>query len=169
MNATAPNPELLTALRPALERAEGLIERRLEDARAHAAAGSLPTAENRLKELTVSLNRHIGEARAHFYRAAFGQHGRIGLDPDVHRLDLGPTAEGEAAARRAAIMGRDYTIDLLDFVCDARAGLQSATLAGGGDYLDAWQLEHRERLTGRVRGSCRIVKLRSLRQLGRFS
>ena len=87
---TVPDPELLAALRPWLERADGLIDRRLADARQHAAAGSLPTATARIWELAGQLNRHIGDARAHFYRSAFVQHARAGLDPDVHDLAGGP-------------------------------------------------------------------------------
>lgn len=151
MQITAPNSELLAALRPWLDRAEGLVERRIADARAHATAGALPTAELRLRELTGSLNRHVADARAHFYRSAFQQHTRAGLDADVHQVGLGPTAEGEAVARRAEIMGRNYTIDLVDIVGDAQAGLQSAALAGGDDYLEAWAGENRDRLVGRVR------------------
>ena len=149
---TAPNPELLAALRPWLDRAEGLVERRIADARAHAAAGALPTATRRLRELTSSLVNHVGDARAHFYRSAFQQHARGGLDPDVHQVGLGPTAEGEAAARKATIMQRSIVFDLVDAMSDAEAGLQSAALAGGGDYLDAWAGENRDRLVGRVRG-----------------
>jgi hypothetical protein len=98
-----------------------------------------------------SLNRHVGDARAHFYRAAFQQHARGDLAPDVHQVGLGPTAEGEAAARQVEIKGHNYTIDLVDIVGDAQTGLQSAALAGGGDYLDAWAGENRDRLVGRIR------------------
>ena len=154
---TAPNPELLAALRPWLDRAEGLVERRLADARAHAAAGSLPTATRRLRELSGSLVNHIGDARGHFYRSAFGQHTRAGLDPDVHQLGLAPTAEGEAAARKAAVLGRSYVLDVVGLVADAEAGLQSAVLAGGGDYLEAWADESRGRLASRVRGTLQLA------------
>jgi hypothetical protein len=148
---TAPDPELLTALRPRIDRAVGLVERRLEDARAHAAAGSPPTATGRLRELTHSLTRHVSDSRAHFYRSAFAQHARKGLDPDVHDLGLGPTPEGEAAVRKATIMNRDIAFDLVDMVSDAEAGLQSAALAGGGDFLESWASESRDRIVSRVR------------------
>jgi hypothetical protein len=134
---TAPDPGLLAALRPWLDRADGLIDRRLTDARAHATIRSLSTAERRLRELTSSLVSHVSDARAHFYRAAFVQHARAGLDPDIHQVGLAPTPEGEAAARAAEILGRNYKMDFVDLVGDAQAGLQSAALTGGGDYLDA--------------------------------
>ena len=152
MTAIAPHPELLAALRPWVDRANGMIERRLADARLHAETGSLPTANARLSELAGSLSRHIGDARGHFYRSAFTQHRRIGLDPNVHDLTAAPTPEGEAAARDAEILGRNHFLDVLDLVSDAEAGLQSATLAGGGDHLGNWVHEHRDRLANRVRG-----------------
>jgi hypothetical protein len=148
---TAPNPDHLAALRPWLDRAEGMVDRRIADAKQHAAAGSLPTATARLRELTQSLSRHVSDARASFYRSSFAEHARAGLDPDVHQLGVGPTPEGEAAARRATIMNRSIVFDLVDLVSDAEAGLQSATLAGGGDYLETWAGEHRDRIESRVR------------------
>ena len=150
-SATSQETELHAALRPWVNQAAGMIERRLSDARQYAAAGSLATAHARLSELAVSLKRHISDARAHYYRAAFAQHTRAGLDPAVHQLGLGPTAEGEAAARRAGIMGRDYAFDVVDIVSDAQASLVSATLAGGDQYLDAWSAENGRRLSSRAR------------------
>ncbi len=147
---TAPNPDLLRAFRPEADRAAGIVARRLADAKQHAAAGNLPTANRRLTELTESLTRHVADTRGHFYRAAFAQHRRIGLDPAIHQLDLVPDPEGEAVVRGAAVLGRDYRADILDSVSDAQAGLQSAVLAGGGDYLEAWEGEHRDRLTSRA-------------------
>ena len=41
---------------------------------------------------------------------------------------------------------------MLDGVADADAGLQTATLAGGGDHFDNWAAEQRGRLAARVRG-----------------
>jgi hypothetical protein len=147
---TAPDPDLLRALRPEADRAAGIVARRLADAKVHAATGNLSTATRRLSELTESLSRHVADTRAHFYRAAFAQHRRIGLDPDIHDVTLQPDAESESYLRRAAVLGRDYVADFLDAVSDAQAGLQSAVLAGGGDYLEAWEGEHRDRLTSRA-------------------
>jgi hypothetical protein len=148
---TAPDPELLAALRPTLDRAAGLVERRIADARQHAAAGSLSTATARLRELTGSLTRHVSDSRASFYRQSFARHARAGLDPDVHQVGMGPTPEGEAAVRNATIMNRDIAFDLVDMVSDAEAALQSAALAGGGEYLDGWAATTRDRIAARVR------------------
>lgn len=64
---------------------------------------------------------------------------------------MGPTAEGEAAARRATVLGSNIVFELVDLVSDAEAGLQSATLAGGGEFLESWATETRDRLDSRVR------------------
>ena len=89
-----PDADLLAAVRPWRDRAAGLVARRLSDALTHAAAGNLPTAEARLSELYGSLSRHVSDARGTFYRQAFRQH-QPALDPAVHQLGLGPTADGE--------------------------------------------------------------------------
>jgi hypothetical protein len=146
--------DLARALRPWTERAAGLVARRLDDARQHAAVGNLPTAEARLRELYGSLARHVSDARAAFYQRSFGAHE---IDPAVHQLGLGPTAEGETVARDARILGRSYDLDFRDLVEDARAALQSAGLAeqsSGPDapYLENWAAEHRDRITARVAG-----------------
>ena len=148
---TAPNPDHLAALRPWLDRAAGMVERRIADARQHAAAGSLPVATARLRELTQQLGRHVSDARAAFYRQSFADHARAGLDPDVHDLSMAPTPDGEAAARRATILGSNIVFDLVDIVSDAEAGLQSAILAGGGEFLESWAGTSRDRLDARVR------------------
>ena len=150
----APDADLLAVVRPWRDRAAGLVQRRLADAMTHAAAGNLPTAEARLSELYGSLARHVSDARGTFYRQAFRQH-QPALDPAVHQLGLGPTADGEAAARDAQIMGRSYDVDFRDLVEDARAALQSAGLAeqsSGPDapYLQNWAAEHSQRITARA-------------------
>ncbi len=150
MNPTAQETELRSALRPWLDRADSLVDRRLADARLHAAAGGLSTAGARLGELRRSLTQHISDARASFYRQSFQQHTRAGLDPDVHQVGTGPTTEGEAAARAAEILGRNYFLEVADIVEDAKASLQSATLAGGMTHLDNWSEENRGRLVSRV-------------------
>ena len=150
-NPTTPNPEHLAALRPSLDRAAGMVERRIADAKQHAAAGSLPVATTRLRGPTHSLGRHVSDARASIYRHSFADHARAGLDPAVHDVSMGPTAEGEAAARRATMLGSNIVFELVDIVSDAEAGLQSATLAGGGEFLESWATETRDRLDSRVR------------------
>jgi hypothetical protein len=148
------NADLARALRPWTDRAVGLVARRLDDARQHAAAGNLPTAEARLSELYGSLGRHVSDARAHFYRSSF--RAQV-IDPEIHQFGLGSTQEGESAARTARILGRSYDLDFRDLVEDSRAALQSAGLAeqsSGPDapYLQIWAEEHRQRITARVAG-----------------
>jgi hypothetical protein len=141
---------LMATLRPWRDRAARLVERRLDDARMHAAAGREATAKARLVELYGSLVRHVSDARGHFYRESFNQHQRAGLDPDIHELSVGPTHDGELAARNTPILGRPYDRDLLDLVEDADRALTSATLAGGGEFLTNWSTTHRDRLVGRA-------------------
>ena len=140
--------ELRAALRPWTDRAGRMIERRLDDARAHAAAGQIPTANRRMTELFGSLAGHVADAKGHFYRQAFQQHSRAGLDPAVHQLDLGPDQVGEQAARQAAILGWKHADQLLDVISDAQASLTSAALAdqNGGSFLGGWAEQHRDRL-----------------------
>jgi hypothetical protein len=146
---TSQETELRTALRPWTDRAAGMIERRLEDARQHARGGSIGVGRSRLTELFGSLDRHISDARASFYRQAFQQHGRAGLDPEVHQVGLGPDHQGELAARAAPLFGRHYRDELLDVVADAQASLTSAALAeisGSGSFLNSWAGQNRDRL-----------------------
>jgi hypothetical protein len=103
-----------------------------------------------LTELTEALTRHVADARGHFYGAAFDRHRRDGLDPAIHDTTPAPTPEGEAAARNAQVLGRNYVNDVLDLVSDTGAGLDSAVLAGGGEFLDGWEIDHRQALTARV-------------------
>jgi hypothetical protein len=140
---------LRAALRPWLARATSIVERRIADARMHAAAGSLPTADARLGELYGSLARHVSDARGHFYRVSFAYH-RSALDGTIHRIEIFPSADGELGARNARILGRSYDLDFRSLVDDAKAGLVSAVLAGGGDYLGNWSIDHRDRIVARA-------------------
>ncbi len=157
MKPTDQETELRAALRPWTDRAARLIERRLDDARAHAADGQIPTATRRLTELARVLSQTVSDARASFYRQAFQQHTRAGLDPDVHRFGLGPDHEGELAARSAPILGRVYGNELLDVIADAQAAMTSAALADqggalGGGFLPNWAVQYRDRLIGLAAG-----------------
>jgi hypothetical protein len=88
-------------LRGHVHRAHALVARRLADARSHAASGAIEAAAERLKELGESLAGMLGEARVAFYRRAFHAH----RDPAIHRLDAGPSREGEHWARTTPIAG----------------------------------------------------------------
>jgi hypothetical protein len=93
------------------------------------------------------LIQHIGNARTSFYKQAFRQNQP--LDPDVHDIRLAPMPEGESAVLTAKVMGRDVPFDIIDMISDAEVALQSATLAGGGEYLDSWTMT-RDRLNLRI-------------------
>ena len=106
--------------------------------------------------------------RPDFYRAAFAQHRGAGLNPDVHQTDLAPTPEGESAARRTTVLGRDYALDLTDLVSDAEAALTSASLAGGGDFLEAWAAENGGRLSSRVRSELSTSQIAIFEAVGQI-
>ena len=133
------------------------------------ALGSLSTATARLGELSQQLVDHIGDARAHFYRAVFPRHRRDGLDPAIHDMTAAPTPEGETAVRRVEVLGQRYHEDVVDLVSDASAALESATLAGGGDWLEAWAGEQHDRLATRVHGELSNSQIAIHEAVGRFS
>ena len=141
---------LRAAIRPWAARAASLVERRIADARMHAAAGSAAVATFRLDELHSSIVGHISDARGAFYRDAFRQHRP--LDPAVHLVDMRGSPHGEAAARSARILGRSYDLDIRDLIEDAKAGLQTAMMADGGHWLANWATDHAERIAARAVG-----------------
>lgn len=113
---------------PWLVRALSLVTDRLADARIHASAGNLTAAHARLDELGRRLldpkEGLLARARTEFYRDAFSLHRLYGLDPASHDLSMGPTAEGERAARTAPIAGVDQVAQLRHLIEGAREGLQ---------------------------------------------
>jgi hypothetical protein len=116
------------ALVPWLVRALSLVTDRLADARIHAASGNGGIAHARLDELDRRLlDPGVGllsRARTAFYRDAFSLHRLYGLDPASHDLSMGPTPEGERAARTAPIAGVDQVAQLRHLIEGAREGLQ---------------------------------------------
>jgi hypothetical protein len=129
-------------------RAHGLISRRIEDAAMHAAAGNAVTASGRLEELREELHRTIEDARAHFYRQAWVDHRREGLA--LHRSDLGPTSEGENAARGVHVLGRDHGADLRQLMSEARASLRLAGAGEDRDARDMWATTYKSRIRRHV-------------------
>lgn len=148
MKPTDQETELRSALRPWQFRTAGIIERRIEDARTHAAADQIQTAGRRISELRNDLADAVEDARGTFYRQAFQQHARAGLDPEIHQLGLGPDHEGEIAARLAPILGRAHRPETYEAIQDVSAALTSAALAdqNGGSFLQSWADQHRDRL-----------------------
>lgn len=148
-----PEEKALTdSLRPWLNRARGMVDRRFADARAHAAGGRLEDAQSRLDELTRSLSGHISDARATFYRDAFKWH-RSHLDPEIHLMDELPYADGEAVARLVKIGGRDAYADLGHLVDKAKHALAVAHAAADDHrvqpdlrdtILSAWEVTNRD-------------------------
>lgn len=118
-----------------------LIEHRIADALLHATAGDLGAATGRLTELAASLNRVIRDARADFYHRSFAAHIARGLDPRIHRTDVAPTAEGEAAARDARILGRHVGDDVGKMASEAKSLLRLTAGRGDSDNdaLATWQ------------------------------
>ena len=119
--------ELDTSYAAAAGRARYLIERRLADARAHAAAGSPADAIARLDELAESLRVHLNDRRAAFWREAVGQ---------AH-------AGSEHVARVTPILGRDQHADLHSTIQSAKAALRSEHISGSDpDRLRHWEQTH---------------------------
>jgi hypothetical protein len=138
---------MLAALRPWAMRAKQFVDRRFADASSHVERGDVDTAKERMGELGGTLIHHVAAARRHFYHASFNAHRSAGLDPAIHRLDIGPTIEGEDVAARVPILGRDYQRDVLDLVAGANAGVEDLD---DPDALESWQAEHSQRMFSRV-------------------
>jgi hypothetical protein len=138
-----------------------VIHDRLGDARAHAEAGRVFEANDRIAELRRRLiddqsgeGSILSNARAAFYRQAF--HAEP-FDPRIHQ-ELGPEPAGELAARFSQIAGRNQYVDtrlVIEEIGGSLRGLRdSQTIVGdakGADYWqgqwDAWHKRHAERLT----------------------
>lgn len=155
MNLTYLHPEeqaLLVTIRPWLDRARDMVDRRFADAHSHAAAGRIPDALARLDELTRALSGYLSDARGTFYRDAYRWH-RQRLDPAIHQMDAQPSIDGEYMARVVKIGGRDAYKDLRRLVDRAKMALGVAASAAGDarvggnlgeSILSAWEVTHRE-------------------------
>jgi hypothetical protein len=118
-----------------------LIDNRIADASLHVSTGDAGTGTARVGELATGLNQIIRDARADFYHRSFAAHAKRGLDPRIHRTDIGPTKEGEAAARDARILGRHLPTDLGEMASKAKSLLRLAEY--GEDGLATWVKVHR--------------------------
>jgi len=148
------------ALRPWLARAGRLIADRLADARAHAEAGRVFDANQRLNELRRDLlddqsgaGSLLSNARAAFYRAAFTAEP---FDGSRHR-PLRPEPAAELTARFGLIGGRNQYLDArlkMDEIVGSMRGLSSVQASGIGyrdgtwpARWDGWQKRHTDGLT----------------------
>jgi hypothetical protein len=133
------------------DRAAGLIHRRVEDAGLHERVGNVAVAADRLDELAAQLWALLKDARADFYHRAFASHRRAGLVPTTHRTDMGPTAEGEDAARNARVHGRHAGRDLAALTREASDDLRAISMISAddgtaGSLRELWLQTHRDRL-----------------------
>jgi len=134
-------------LLPWLRRATNVVNSRIHDARSHAADGMTARASERLTELALSLRSLLETARAEFYTKAFTTQ-IVALDPALVIPGMGPTQEGEQAARLAPIGGVDQASTIASAVEKARREL---TLASAVNYsqpsvriagLEQWEKRH---------------------------
>jgi hypothetical protein len=128
-------------LRAWLRLAHQHVDDRFADARAHAQAGNLLTADDRLEELrraligvTIQTSAGlVGDAQAAFYRHAI-DHWRRTLPPDLLTL-VNATPEGEDVARGA----RGRKVELDRAIDEARRQLRAIVLSRQPQsYLDLW-------------------------------
>jgi hypothetical protein len=128
-----------------MRHAEALIARRVADARAHAEAGRLLPAAERLTELGTALADHVQNARGRFYRDAFRD-----LDPAIHRYGIHPDEAGEEVARNAPIAGHE-----IHHLAGPNAAAQSdlSRIAGAGPaFFAAWEARHAGAITRHMHG-----------------
>lgn len=136
------------ALRPWILRSDDLIARGIADARAHAELGRAVDAHARLDELRGGVLAIQQDARAEFYRRAFDAH----RDPDIHRTDVGPSEDGERAARDAQIGGQDLWLEAARWATAAARELSGAYAAARTlpdeatrtAAFSAWEARHRD-------------------------
>ncbi len=145
-------------LRPWVARATVLIWDRIADARAHAEAGRMDQAAQRLEELRRGLlddqtgkGSLLSNARAAFYRQAFHHEP---FDPALHD-PVRPDQAGELAARFSDIAGRNQYQDLrraIEEMTGILKRLQAVVAqdANKSERFDVWQTRERERLIGLI-------------------
>lgn len=153
------------AVRRWTDRIDARIDRKLDDAAAHAekaatdalrstpdgrpsarkaaSSPSLRAAKSRIEELRVelvgpradSLSGLMRDARAEFYRSAFAWAAPY-LVPEVHRLDAEPTKAGEAVARGAVIHGYDLASEVQGVFDAAQRTLSAVVLLASSESLE---------------------------------
>jgi hypothetical protein len=132
---------------PWLRRAGNVVSSRVHDARSHASDGMTGKADERLTELAVSLRYLLESARSEFYTKAFTTQLML-LDRRLVIPGLGPTTEGEQAARLAPIQGVDQASTIAASVEKARRELALAVAATYNQPpqravgLEVWEKRH---------------------------
>jgi hypothetical protein len=156
MTASTASPED-AALAAWSTRATDLVRRRLRDARAHAEAGRMSDAAERLDELNSALVRGvIRPARGEFYLDAHTT-ALSELDPRVVDPEARPSTEGAEAAKSARIGGRDQSREVKAAVDSARLGLTLAFARPTDDpsvrdaFMRNWERRHSEAIAGTTR------------------
>jgi hypothetical protein len=172
-------------VRPWVARARAAITARFADARAHAERGSTIEANARLRGLTAELGGSlakpetglVGEARAAFYRDSFALQRRR-LDPEVHDLDLAPSADDVLVAQRHPIGGRHFPLAIQDIVTDdagrsldmAIAVVMTGDTSPGAKQavLDTWQRKYSEKAAARVESELKTTAIALYEAVGRL-
>jgi hypothetical protein len=157
--------KLDAALAPYVRLARNIVERRMSDARAHAAADRLDEARARLDEMQDALGGSSGvipRAREQFFVNAFRDQRRA-LPAHIVRDDVMPTPDGLEAAVEAKIGGRDFRYMLETTIEAARHELKTAANAAlvceksvpgmGEAMLVGWEVRHREAIVRHVAGA----------------
>ena len=160
-------------LGPWLKRARQVVDSRVKDASAHASAGLAAKANERLTELAVSLRALLETARGEFYMKAFTTQMLV-LDPSILIKGVGPTREGEYAARVAAIAGVDQASTISAAVEKARRELMlaEATLhhreAMRPAVFAQWEIKHSKSInsvTSMALGTSQVALFHAVGQL----
>lgn len=131
------------------QRAATLVRRRVDDARAHGAAGQWVDADDRLEELGRELTEGtLAPAREYFTRAAFKLHAST-LPLGHPGRDVVPTDRTIETARTTPIGANqvDQAPDLHRVVRRARTELQAHVGRGDSAALQTWAERHKSTIT----------------------
>ena len=172
MKSTVEQLDQAAVLVPWLTRARRAIDDRLRDAMAQGSAGVRGAADERLTELATSLRSMLETARAEFYTKAFTTQLAV-LDRSLLIPGIGPTQEGEYAARLAPIKGVDQASMISASVEKARRelGLAMASSYGRtGELLVfvQWEKRHNRSInstTSMALGTSQVALFHAVGQL----
>jgi hypothetical protein len=152
--ATREEADQAAVLIPWQKRAQGAVDAAVADAKAHALNGDMKLANDRLGRLGGGLKTLVQSARSEFYIKAFRTH-RLMMDPEILIPGIGPTEEGNLAAQRALIKGKDHGAQVDEVIARAQHGLALAYRATQAkpkelrQHAERWHSQHKEAI-GRV-------------------